>query len=52
MISAGGLIVDARTMPPEVQAEARRRGFIPDLPATMDSAGEAPAGDRSVDDEE
>lgn len=52
MISVGGLIVDARTMPPEVQAEARRRGFIPDLPATMDNAGEAPAGDRSVDDEE
>jgi hypothetical protein len=26
-----GLIVDARTLPEEVQAEARRRGLIPDL---------------------
>lgn len=33
MISVNGLIVDARTMPPEIQAEARRRGLIPDLPA-------------------
>jgi hypothetical protein len=33
MISVNGFIVDARTMPPEVQAEARRRGLIPDLPA-------------------
>jgi hypothetical protein len=33
MISVNGFIVDARTMPPEVQAEARGRGRIPDLPA-------------------
>lgn len=33
LISVDGLIVDARTLPPEVQAEARRRGLIPDLPA-------------------
>jgi len=32
MISVDGFIVDARTMPPGVQAEARRRGLIPDLP--------------------
>lgn len=31
LISVNGLIVDARKMPPEVQAEARRRGLIPDL---------------------
>jgi hypothetical protein len=31
MISVDGFVVDARTMPPEVQAEARRRGLIPDL---------------------
>lgn len=31
MISVNGFIVDARTMPPEVQEEARRRGLIPDL---------------------
>jgi hypothetical protein len=37
MIQVNGFIVDARTMPPEVQAEARRRGLIPDLPA--ESAG-------------
>jgi hypothetical protein len=35
MISVDGLIVDARTMPPEIQAEARRRGLIPDLPAAQ-----------------
>ena len=33
MIPVDGFIVDARTMPPEVQEEARRRGLIPDLPA-------------------
>lgn len=32
MISVNGFIVDARTMPPEVQEEARRRGLIPDIP--------------------
>ena len=32
MIMVNGLIVDARMMPPEIQAEARRRGLIPDLP--------------------
>ena len=29
----GGFIADARTLPPEVQDEARRRGLIPDLDA-------------------
>jgi Domain of unknown function (DUF6398) len=29
----GGFIVDARTLPPEVQDEAHRRGLIPDLDA-------------------
>lgn len=33
MISIDGVIVDARTMPPEVLEEATRRGLIPDLPA-------------------
>ena len=32
LISVHGVIVDARTMPPEIQAEARRRGFIPKVP--------------------
>jgi len=32
MIKVNGFIVDARTMPPEIQAEARRQGLIPDLP--------------------
>ena len=32
LISVNGFIVDARMMPPEVQAEARRKGLIPDLP--------------------
>lgn len=32
LIKVDGFIVDARTMPPEVQEEARRRGLIPELP--------------------
>jgi hypothetical protein len=32
MVQINGFMVDARTLPPEVQAEARRRGLIPDLP--------------------
>jgi hypothetical protein len=39
MISVNGFIVDARTMPPEVQAEARRRGRMPDLLADRIGAG-------------
>jgi hypothetical protein len=34
MISVDGFLVDARTMPPEIQMEARRKGLIPDLPAS------------------
>jgi hypothetical protein len=33
MISVNGVVVDARMMPPEIQAEARRKGLIPDIPA-------------------
>ena len=33
MVMVDGFIVDARTLPPEVQDEARRRGLIPDLDA-------------------
>lgn len=33
LISVNGVIVDAREMPPEIQAEARRKGLIPELPA-------------------
>lgn len=32
LIEVNGFVVDARTMPPPMQAEARRRGLIPDLP--------------------
>jgi hypothetical protein len=32
MVEFNGLIVDARKLPPEIQADARRRGLIPDLP--------------------
>ncbi len=39
MISINGFIVDARTMPPEVQVEARRRGLLPDLPPSTTNAG-------------
>ncbi len=34
MISVNGFLVDVRTMPPEIQEEARRRGLIPELPTT------------------
>lgn len=45
MISVNGFLVDARMMPPEVQAEARRRGLIPDLPAPRtNDGGEAVGG--------
>ena len=39
MISVDGFIVDARTRPPEVQEEARRRGLIPAPPASRTNAG-------------
>ena len=32
LVMLDGLLIDARTMPPELQAEARRRGLIPGLP--------------------
>jgi len=35
MISINGFIVDARTLPPEMQEEVRRRGLIPALPAQV-----------------
>jgi Domain of unknown function (DUF6398) len=31
MVEVDGLIVDARTLPPELRAEAARRGLIPDV---------------------
>ncbi|HVG58582.1 MAG TPA: DUF6398 domain-containing protein [Hyalangium sp.] len=31
LIQVNGVIVDARTMPPEIQEEARRKGLIPNL---------------------
>jgi hypothetical protein len=31
IVEVDGLLVDARMLPPELQAEARRRGLIPDL---------------------
>jgi hypothetical protein len=31
MVQVNGFVVDARTLPPEMQAEARRRGLIPDV---------------------
>ncbi len=44
MISVNGFLVDARMMPPEVQAEARRRGLIPDRPTPGENDGRQPAG--------
>jgi len=34
LVEVNGLPVDARGLPAEVQAAARRRGLIPDLPST------------------
>ena len=31
IVEINGLLIDARTLPPEIQDEARRRGLIPDL---------------------
>jgi Domain of unknown function (DUF6398) len=33
LVEVNGFLVDARSLPPEVQDEARRRGLIPDLEA-------------------
>lgn len=33
LVEVDGLVVDARTLPPELEDEARRRGLIPDLRA-------------------
>lgn len=33
IVEVNGIPVDARGLPPELQAEARRKGLIPDLPA-------------------
>jgi hypothetical protein len=33
IVQVNGLLVDARTLPAEIQDEARRRGLIPDLQA-------------------
>jgi len=38
-VELDGLLVDARMLPPELQAEARRRGLIPDLPAVEADGG-------------
>ena len=49
MISVNGFIVDARVMPPAIQAEARRRGLMPDVPAARMNAGEtASAPKKSI----
>jgi hypothetical protein len=48
MISVDGFIVDARTMPSEVQAEARRRGLIPNLPAEHAGVNEVSEDDASA----
>ena len=34
LVEVDGMIIDARWLPAELQAEARRRGLIPDLPFT------------------
>ena len=44
MISVNGFIVDARTVPHEVQAEARRRGLLSDLPGPIGKDGGGTAG--------
>lgn len=37
MISINGLLVDVRTMPAEIQEEARRRGLMPEMPRPKDT---------------
>jgi hypothetical protein len=40
LILVNGILVDARTMPPDIQEEARRRGLIPDLSASDENSPE------------
>jgi hypothetical protein len=39
MIEVNGIVVDARTLPPEVQTELRDRGLIPDMVCAEGSDG-------------
>ena len=41
IIEVDGLLVDARMLPPGLQAEARRRGLIPDLGSDTEEQGPA-----------
>jgi hypothetical protein len=47
LVQVNGLLVDARMLPPDVQAEARRRGLIPDLPAQPGEPNKGAALDAS-----
>jgi hypothetical protein len=44
MIMVNGFVVDARMMPPEIQAIARRKGLIPNLPATEPGDAQGTSG--------
>ena len=44
MIEVNGFLMDARKAPPEVQAELRRRGIIPDIDPAPDEPGGEPPG--------
>lgn len=44
MIEVNGILMDARQAPPEVQAELRRRGIIPDVDLPQES--DPPAGEK------
>ena len=33
LVTVNGVVVDARGLPPEIQADPARRGLIPELPA-------------------
>lgn len=53
LIEVDGFVVDAREMPPEILAEARRRGYVPDLPIAggPGAASRAAAADASIEEE-
>ncbi len=41
LIEVNGFLVDARMMPREILAEARRRGYVPDLSSAIDASAAA-----------
>ena len=46
MIEVNGFLMDARQAPPEIQADLRRRGIIPDVDPLIEEQSKPDTGDR------